>query len=146
MRKRIFLIAAAVLACAVGIAAAGLGRGDPEPVAGMLSQRLDLMDKKPGVLERAEDSILKGDRYLLSFSGGQLQLYTYRTGDKAAQDLLNVNEDGFQIGGACVDWVDAPHFFLRDNVIVLYVGRDTAVLDMLERTCGPQIRGAPARL
>lgn len=146
MKKRILIILAAVLMCAAGIAAAGSSQSDPGPVAKLLSGQLERMNRQPGALERQGSSPLKGERYVLPFSGGQLQLYAYRSQDEASRDLLRVDESGFQIGGTGMDWEDSPHYYLRDSVIVLYVGGDAKVLDMLERLCGPQIRGGQPQL
>ncbi len=146
MKKKLLLVLAVVLTCAVGVAAAVLEPGDPEPVAALLSQHLEKLDKGPGGLRKSQSSVLEGVRYVLPFSGGELQLYAYRTEDAAAQDLLTVSEDGGRVGSICVEWEEPPHFFLRDNVIVLYVGEDWDVLNMLDRLCGAQIRGEPLPL
>lgn len=146
MKNRILIVLAVVLACAAGIAAAGSTQADPGPVAKLLSGQLERINKQPGALERQGESPLKGERYVLPFSGGQLQLYAYRSQDEASRDLLCVDESGFQIGGTSMDWEDCPHYYLRDSVIVLYVGSDAKVLDMLERLCGPQIRGSQVQL
>lgn len=147
MKKRFLIVLAAVLVCAAGLAAASSGGADPKPVDGLLSQRLETLDMRPGVLEKKDADIsLAGERYVLPFSGGELELYSYWDQDAAARDLLTVSEDGRQVGEHYVVWSRTPHFFLRDNVIVLYVGEDGVVLDMLERLCGPQIRGAVPQL
>lgn len=146
MKKGILFAVILTLTCVAGLAGAGREPEVPAPVATRLSQNLEMLEKKPGVLEKSQSPVLGGVRYLLPFSGGELQLYTYRTADEAARDLRNVSGDGFQVGEVYVDWTDAPHFFLRDNVVVLYVGEDLEVLDMLERLCGAQIRGTQSRL
>lgn len=146
MKKKVLMVLAAALVCAAGIAAVQGQRGDPEAVAALLSQRLENLDMQPEVLERQEPAVLQGERYTLNFSGGALELYAYRDPDAAARDLLRVSEDGRQIGAQYVVWSQPPHYFLRDNVIVLYLGEDAEILDMLQRLCGPQIRGAVPQL
>lgn len=141
MKKILSLLLAAVLVCAAVAASAQASRGDPMEVSKMLSQRLESMNLNPQPLENKENLALKGDRYVLSFSGGELQLFAYRDGDAAAKDLQTVSADGRQLGELTINWAQSPHFFLRDNVIVLYLGENAPVLDMLERLCGPQIRG-----
>ncbi|HEV2107022.1 MAG TPA: hypothetical protein VGR16_02025 [Thermomicrobiales bacterium] len=41
-----------------------------------------------------------------------------------------------------MEWVAPPHFFRQGAVIVLYVGEDPAVLDLLEELLGAQFAGA----
>ena len=146
MKKKLLILLAACLLCMAGIAAADADQADPGAVSSLLSQRLEHMNLKPQPLEKGENSALKGERYVMAFSGGTLELFAYRDEDGAARDLLTVDESGLLVAQAAVDWGGDPHFFLRDNVIVLYVGENSKVLDMLERLCGPQIRGARTQL
>ena len=39
------------------------------------------------------------------------------------------------------DWVDVPHFFRCDSLIILYLGREQRVLEILETHCGAQFAG-----
>ena len=38
-------------------------------------------------------------------------------------------------------WVATPHFYKASGLIVLYVGDNTAVIDVLEAALGPQFAG-----
>jgi hypothetical protein len=40
-----------------------------------------------------------------------------------------------------VSWMDTPHFYKTGKIIVLYVGSDTTVLELLEGVLGPQFAG-----
>ena len=113
----------------------------PGAVGTLLIQKLDSDGKSPGALEREEPSHMTGTRYILPFGGGELELFAYSNEDEAARDLQGVDELGTSVNGVSFDFGQPPHFFMRDHVIVLYVGSDTGVLSMLERLCGPQIRG-----
>jgi len=52
-----------------------------------------------------------------------------------------VSSDGGSIGTSMVAWVDVPHFYKSGRIIVLYVGSETTVLDLLENAVGPQFAG-----
>ncbi len=147
MKKKLMMVLALLLVCVVGVSAMKkYEHGDPKPVAKMLSQNLEQAGLKPEALEKAGNEHLKGDAYTLHFSGGTLYLYAYTNEDKAAQDLLDsVGQDGFfyqdtqRLAGM-------PHYFLRDNVVVFYLGEEIEILQLLERVCGPQLRGAEYQL
>lgn len=145
MKKKLLILAAVLCLCA-GAGAAYFRPADPAAVSGLLSQRLELMGLSPGPLERQGSAALKGARYVLPFTGGELELYAYRNQDSAARELLQIDESGCWVGEVYAGWTACPHFFLRDNVIVLYQGEDPGILDMLERLCGAQIRGGPLSL
>lgn len=95
---------------------------------------------------------LTGDpyEYALSNTEETLALYIYADADAAAADAACVSPDGFgydrdtQEGeriGVQTDWVDVPHFFRGENLIVRYIGSDSAILSALESLCGPQFAG-----
>lgn len=147
MKKKLMMALAVLLICVVGVnAMEKYGHGDPKPVAKMLSRNLEQARLKPEALEKAGNEHLKGDAYTLNFSGGTLYLFAYRNEDKAAEDLRdNVDQDGFFRQDA-QRMAGMPHYFLRDNVIVFYLGEQTEILQLLERVCGPQLRGAEYQL
>ena len=73
--------------------------------------RLESMNLKPKPLEKLENLALKGERYVLSFSGGELQLFAYRDQDAAAKDLQTVSADGQQLGSLHISWSQPPISF-----------------------------------
>ena len=41
-----------------------------------------------------------------------------------------------------VQWLGVPHLYLRDTLLVVYVGESTRVMDLLTAALGPQFAGA----
>ena len=39
-------------------------------------------------------------------------------------------------------WIGPPHFYLAERLIVLYIGEDQSVIELLETVLGPQFAGA----
>jgi len=56
-------------------------------------------------------------------------------------DAAQVASDGGSIGTSMVTWVEPPHFFKSGRVLVLYVGEDKAVIDLLKGPLGEQFAG-----
>jgi hypothetical protein len=56
-------------------------------------------------------------------------------------DAAQVAPDGGSIGTSMVTWVATPHFYKTGRILVLYVGDDQAILDLLEGALGPQFAG-----
>lgn len=40
-----------------------------------------------------------------------------------------------------IEWVSYPHFFKSENMIVLYVGENSEIVNALEELVGPQFAG-----
>lgn len=91
--------------------------------------------------------VVPGER--LQVDGEELQLYAYPSAAAAAQDAARIAADGFDfaptadgaIAATTVDWVDTPHFFYQDRLIVFYLGKERRVLAQLERVMGDQVAG-----
>ena len=83
----------------------------------------------------------------IRLSGGTLtapadvQLFEYSSASAAAADAHQIRADG-SIATTIVDWVAPPHFFLKGRVLVIYVGKDPAVVTLLTSVLGPQFAGS----
>ncbi len=82
---------------------------------------------------------------VLTVNGHRVSAYIYESAQEAHSAAAGISPDGSSIredGRASqIEWVDVPHFFNAGRLIVLYVGRDTAVLSRLVSILGPQIAG-----
>ncbi len=61
------------------------------------------------------------------------------------EDARTAEADAEQIQGgtgiATVTWIAPPHFFRKERVLVLYVGTDQAVIDLLTEVLGRKFAG-----
>jgi hypothetical protein len=79
--------------------------------------------------------------HTVKVNGADLQVFEYEGAEAMEKDASQVAPDGGSIGTSMVDWIDAPHFYKAGRIIVLYVGSDQAVLDLLRKTIGSQFAG-----
>jgi hypothetical protein len=83
---------------------------------------------------------------LLRFSGDELdqpielQVYDYADAATAAADAGQILPDG-NLETTMIEWLAPPHFFGAGRVLVLYLGSDQRVLDLLTAVLGPQFAG-----
>lgn len=85
----------------------------------------------------------------LQVNGDGVRIYLYADAAAAQADAARVSLDGFTFAPAAdgatepvtIDWVDTPHFFRHDQIILLYIGDNRRTLDYLERAFGPQFAG-----
>src|SRR5260370_39397273 len=84
---------------------------------------------------------------IVRLSGGplttaaDLQLFEYASASAASADAHQIRADGSGTATAIVDWVAPPHFYIKGRVLVIYVGRDPAVLSLLQSLLGAQVAG-----
>ncbi len=70
-----------------------------------------------------------------------VQVFEYPDAEAAAAEAETISPDGGSVGTSMMMWMDDPHFFTQDTLIVLYVGSDSATLELLQAVLGSQIAG-----
>jgi hypothetical protein len=78
---------------------------------------------------------------IISVNGADVQIFEYESAEAMESEAAQVAPDGGSIGTSMVTWMDAPHFYKTGRIIILYVGSNTAILDLLENVIGPQFAG-----
>src|SRR5215210_3677405 len=77
----------------------------------------------------------------IKVNGADVQVFEYESAEAMENEAAQVAPDGGSIGTSMVSWMDTPHFYKAGRIIVLYVGSDEMVLDLLEKEMGPQFAG-----
>ena len=77
----------------------------------------------------------------LLVNGQSVHVFEYPDANSAAADAARVAPGGTPIGSTQITWVDPPRFYMRGQLIVLYVGRDEDVSAMLEDVLGAPFAG-----
>jgi hypothetical protein len=78
---------------------------------------------------------------IIRVNGADVQVFEYESSEEMENEASQVAPDGGSIGTSMVNWVDAPHFYKVGRIILLYVGSDATVLDLLEAALGSQFAG-----
>lgn len=91
-----------------------------------------------------EQPFLKIKGILLEVSGGDLaakadiQSFEYEDAASAEAEAKRLGPRGAPTEVLHITWLDSPHFFQAGRIIILYVGNDEALLDLLTELLGPQ--------
>lgn len=96
--------------------------------------------------QAVDEDILQGQRRWLTINGVEnISVYLYESPRKMEQDASYIDEggSGYTNGRKSVEisWVSYPHFYKKDNIIVLYVGEDPDLITALEDIMGEQFVG-----
>jgi hypothetical protein len=78
---------------------------------------------------------------VIKVNGADVQVFEYESAGAMEDEASQVAPDGGSIGTSMASWIDAPHFYKTGRVLVLYVGSDQTILDLLEKVMGPQFAG-----
>lgn len=88
-----------------------------------------------------EQPFLSAPGQIIKVNDADVQVFEYASAETMGLDASQVSEDGSSIGTSMVGWVAAPHFYRSGRLLILYVGEDTTVIDLLESVVGPQFAG-----
>lgn len=89
---------------------------------------------------------LSAKRKVISVNDSNVQVWEYDDDDAADAEAALISPDGFSVHTATkitsVGWIAPPHFYKVGKLIVLYVGDNQAVIDVLETVLGSQFAGS----
>lgn len=78
---------------------------------------------------------------LVKVNGADVQVFAFDSEDAAQEEAALVAPNGGSVGTSMMSWMATPHFYRLANLLVLYVGDDGTVTDLLEAALGPQFAG-----
>ncbi len=78
---------------------------------------------------------------VIRVNGQDLQVFEFSSSGDMEAARATISGNGYIIGAMSIDWISVPYFFSRDRLIVLYVGTDEGVLELLTQVLGPAFTG-----
>ena len=78
---------------------------------------------------------------VIRVDGHEVQVFEFTIEQDAQSAAETISPNGSTVGTSSILWVEAPHFYKSGKLIVLYVGEEEAVIDVLEIVLGAQIAG-----
>jgi hypothetical protein len=119
------------------------------PFEGKATDYSSLVDaiKSRGVLVEygeeisAESSSFSVPTKVISVGGVDMQVFEFANESDAKTASLTVSKDGTEIGTSIIRWIDTPHFYTNGKLIVLYVGQNPEIVNLLESFLGKQFAG-----
>ncbi len=82
---------------------------------------------------------IKGFKVMINNS--EVQVFEYPDTGAATAEAALVSPAGSPIGTSMVSWIEPPHFYHKERLIVLYVGSDVIINNLLIQALGPQFAG-----
>jgi hypothetical protein len=143
----LLVLALFAAACGSRPAAANSEVEPTAPQAGPVEDHAGLVDalRAAGATVEAGDPVeqvfFTVTGQIIKVNGADVQVFEYETPEVMEADAAQVAADGGSIGTSMVTWVATPHFYKAGRILVLYVGDDQAILELLEGALGPQFAG-----
>ena len=78
---------------------------------------------------------------VFTVDGKEVQAFEFPSAEEANTVAETVSTDGSSIGTNMVGWVAPPHFYKAGRLIVIYVGSDKDVINLLQAAMGIQFAG-----
>lgn len=78
---------------------------------------------------------------IININDEGVQVFKFANASAAEAQAKGVAPDGMTIGTSKPAWMAPPHFFKSGKLIVLYVGANQSILQVLQTTLGSQFAG-----
>lgn len=78
---------------------------------------------------------------MIAVDGRDVQVFEYPDAASMEDAAGDVSADGGSVGTSMIGWVEPPHFYKTARLVVLYVGTDAGVMQLLEDVLGEQFAG-----
>lgn len=143
MKRKIYSLAVLMMvvmllvACTTNSAAESVSIED----LGSFSQALRAAGATIESSETVQQVFFTVEGRILKVNGADVQVFEYESAEAMEAEAALVSADGGSVGTSMVTWMATPHFFKAGRVLVLYVGEDAAVLDLLKSVLGEQFAG-----
>lgn len=119
------------------------------PFEGVITDYASLIDaiESRGILVQhkedlaAESSSFSVPTRVISVGGADVQVFEFKDESEAQTSSLVISKDGTEIGTSIIRWMDTPHFYTNGKLIVLYVGQNPEITNLLESLLGTQFAG-----
>lgn len=85
---------------------------------------------------------LSGQGRIIRVNGEDLQVFEYANKGLAEGDIKIVTPDGCCFGTTNISWMGSPHLYQEDRLIVIYIGDNTSMRNLLGNMLGSQFAGA----
>ena len=85
---------------------------------------------------------LSGQGRIIRVNGEDLQVFEYANRGLAEDDISTVTPDGCCFGTTNISWMGSPHIYQKDRLIVIYIGDNSSMRNLLENMLGSQFAGA----
>lgn len=77
----------------------------------------------------------------LRLNGQDLQVYQFSSAAAQQAAAATISANGYTVGTNNFFWISQPYFFARDRLIVLYLGVDEQMIELLASELGRPITG-----
>lgn len=96
--------------------------------------------------ENVDKDILQGERKWLTVNKTEnMSIFLYKSNESADEDAARIEPHGTGYNNGNkevqISWVSLPHFYKKDNMIVLYCGENEYIISGLNQILGSQFAG-----
>ena len=116
-----------------------------EPLA--IADQISLLKalQEAGATVEIGDSVIQDffspEGSLVQANGIDIQVFEYESPEAMEQEAAQVAPDGGSVGTSMMMWMDAPHFYKTGRIVVIYLGQDENMLELLQHVIGDQFAG-----
>ena len=136
----LFILLAAMLVTACALQPAAAERTTVTDYAS-LAEALKAAGASVEASDPVSQEFLGPEGQVLKVNGQDIQVFEYLDEAAAERDAQTISPDGSSTTTTMITWIDIPHFYRSGKLMVLYVGSDAGITQLLDGLLGTQFAG-----
>jgi len=81
--------------------------------------------------EQVSQPFFTNSAQIVSVNGNDVQVFEFPDTASRETAQATISSDGTTIDTTMITWLDTPHFWGKGNLIVLYIGNDSATIELI---------------
>ena len=141
MKTKTYLIPLFVIAVFVSACTPRLSLGLSKTGKAALVEALRTDGAEVGAGEALEQPFFSASAQVFKVNSEDIQVFEYDSAADMETEAALVAPDGGSVGTSMMSWMASPHFFKSGSLIVLYVGDNATLLELLTAALGQPFAG-----
>ena len=144
MKNRTLFLILFILLSALLVTACGLQSASERNTASDYASLVETLKVAGATVEASapvSQEFLSPVGQVLKVNGQDVQVFEYPDEAAAEREAKTISPDGSSTTTTMITWIDAPHFYRSGKLMVLYVGSDAGITQLLASLLGTQFAG-----
>ena len=78
---------------------------------------------------------------IIKIGEDKIQVYEYSSAEEMEKEASMISDEGYKVKNVIINWFKPPHFYKKDNILILYLGDDENIKNELEKIAGNEFIG-----
>lgn len=90
------------------------------------------------IISKSKD-FFDAPKFEVEIGANKLSVYDYEDMTTLEKDISAITENGYVVSGTKLNWAKEPHYYKKGELLVIYDGDDTEIINYLDKFLGSEL-------